>query len=80
MFFFIKEPVERVLGRVNTQTARGTTLQRESCYDIPLLQSLQSLLLCDTVVEQVTLSYMYVCDRLMTSFLSRYFVLTLAHS
>ena len=38
-----------------------TTLQRESCYDVPLLQSLQSLLLCDTVVEQVTLSYMYTC-------------------
>ena len=49
----IQEPVERVLGRVNVQTAHGTTLHRESCYDVPLLESLQALLSCDTVVEQV---------------------------
>ena len=44
-----------MLGRVNTQTARGTTLKCESCYDVPLLQSLQSLLMSDAIVEQVTL-------------------------
>ena len=52
---FLEEPVERVLGRVNTQIARGTTLKCECCYDVPLLQSLQSLLLSDTIIEQVTL-------------------------
>ena len=50
------------MGRVNQQTAHGTTLQCENCYEVPLLESLQSLLLCDTVDEQVTLLHLYGSD------------------
>ena len=46
--------MERVLGQNYHQSlASGTTVKRDCCYDIPLLDSLQSLLNCDVVIEQV---------------------------
>ena len=49
----IQEPQERVLGYEYQGTSHGTSLVNEYCYDVPLLESLQSLLKCDSIVEQV---------------------------
>ena len=48
--------MERVLGQEYQQSfSGGTTSKPECCYDIPVLDSLQSLLNCDVVIEQVRL-------------------------
>ena len=42
-----------MLGYEYQETSHGTSLINEYCYDLPLLDSLQSLLKCDSIVEQV---------------------------
>ena len=42
-----------MLGYEYQETSHGTALINEYCYDVPLLESLQSLLKCDSIVEQV---------------------------
>ena len=42
-----------MLGYEYRETSHGTSLINEYCYDIPLLDSLQSLLKCDSIIEQV---------------------------
>ena len=65
-FFLYRKPEERVLGRVYTQSKGRSILKNECCYDISLFQSLQALLNCDVVIEQVRLKstskkYFYRC-------------------
>ena len=51
-------PIERVLGRQYKRTASGKMIEaRDCCYDVPLLDSLQSLLKCKSVVQQVLHTY-----------------------
>ena len=52
--FDMIEPSERVLGRVPVHTSSGFKLQNECCYDVPLLQTLQSMLNCQVVKENVS--------------------------
>ena len=42
-----------MLGYEYHETSHWTSLMNEYCYDILLLDSLQSLLKCDSIVEQV---------------------------
>jgi len=54
IYNFVQPPVERVLGRYDTIGSKGEMVEKtECCYDVPLLDSLQSLLQCPSVVEQV---------------------------
>lgn len=51
-------PTERVLGRRYKRTSSGSMIEvRDCCYDIPLLDSLQSLLKCESIVTQVLDAY-----------------------
>ena len=48
------ERIERVLGRKATQSSSGFHIQNDCCYDVPLLQSLQAMLNCHLVKENVS--------------------------
>lgn len=46
-----------MLGRYDTLGSNGDMVEKpECCYDVPLLDSLQSLLKCPSVIEQVRTS------------------------
>lgn len=56
----IKPPVERVLGRYY-QTKNGLAVEVcDRCYDVPLLSSLQALLRCADVRDQVSYTRCYI--------------------
>ncbi len=60
----IKEPAERVLGRHHEQINGKMKEVCDSCYDIPLFDSLQCLLQTDIVREQVYIDNknLYICN------------------
>ena len=70
LLYFVQPPTERVLGRKYKRTLSGTiTEARDCCYDVPLLDSLQCLLKCKSIVQQVLASYMYfIYVKLRTGF------------
>lgn len=64
----MQPPFERVLGRAYKLAPRsGSMIEvRDYCYDIPLLSSIQALLKCDDVRDQVHY-YSLVLDHFLVS-------------
>lgn len=61
IILFFQEPNERVLNRyfVNNNCSGRSQEKIDCCYDIPLIDSLELLLNCSTVHEQVSLCYSF---------------------
>ena len=62
MINFMQEPAERVLGRHYEEVNGKLENVSDCCYDIPLLESLQCLLMTDVVREQVCVPCAYNDD------------------
>lgn len=76
--FFIKNPIERVLGESECVINGRTVKKQDCCYDIPLLDSLQCQLRSETIRDQVCtiggfcfffvpLQYLLSCMQVMNS-------------